>query len=352
VDRYSEALEAGNNHRATFLEQLEELLNAERKSADAFRARAGEENLSSLDAYQTSNESRRQQFRELLGWPLTYKHQNAASLRRELVAEDDRGRIFRIWIEVLSGVETYGLLLLPHAEGRFPLVVCQHGGGGTPEQCCGLQNTSTVANVPWRLVERGIAVFAPQLPMWENKYGPAVDRNQIDRQFKMLGGSAAALDVCQISRSLDALSACPEIDGSRIGMTGVSWGGFCAMVAAAVDLRIKVALSSCFFNDRYKYDLVAATWLDSARSFLDAEIAALVCPRPLCIELGLQDEQFSVEEARAEVAKVRSLYQSLGVEERFRYRQHPDGHEFDKSDGGIDFLARWLEVADGNDNRG
>ena len=46
---------------------------------------------------------------------------------------------------------------------------------------------------------------------------------------------AAALDIHQIRRSLDALSGREEIDASRIGMMGLSWGGFYTLVTAAIE---------------------------------------------------------------------------------------------------------------------
>ena len=178
--------------------------------------------------------------------------------------------------------------------------------------------------------------------MWQEEFGPPVERDRLDRQLKQLGGSIAALDIYQIRRSLDALSSLEDIDESRIGMMGLSWGGFYTLVSAALDTRIKVALTSCFFNSRYKYDLAPAVWFGSATSFLDAEIASLICPRRLYIEVGRRDHLFTVEAARPEAEKVSTMYKALQIESRFRYHEHEGGHEFDKEDEGVEFLTGWL----------
>ena len=80
----------------------------------------------------------------------------------------------------------------------------------------------------------------------------------------------------------------------------------------------------------------------SANSFHDAEIAGLVCPRPLYIEVGARDDLFDVASARPDADKVRTTYAALGMEDRFRYREHDGDHEFDKADDGIDFLESWM----------
>ena len=76
-----------------------------------------------------------------------------------------------------------------------------------------------------------------------------------------------------------------DIDGDRIGMIGLSYGGFYTLFAAALDVRIGAAVSSCFFNNRKMYDFVDWVWFNAANQFMDAEVGALVCPRPLYVEV-------------------------------------------------------------------
>ena len=263
-------------------------------------------------------------------------------MRQEFVAEDELGRLFRVWIRALPEVEAYGLLFIPNSSGSFPLVISQHGGGGTPELCSNLFQPANYNDMSRRVLRRNCAVFAPQLPMWREDFGPPIERERMDRQLKQLGGSTAALNIHLIRRSLDALSIREDIDESRIGMMGLSWGAFYTLVTTAIDTRIKVALSSCFFNNRYKYDLAPAVWFDAANLFLDAEIACLICPRPLYIEVGRRDDLFTVETARPEAERVSAMYKELGIDSRFRYHEHEGGHEFDKVDEGIEFLTSWL----------
>ena len=127
-------------------------------------------------------------------------------------------------------------------------------------------------------------------------------------------------------------------------MIGLSYGGFYTLFAAALDVRIKAAVSSCFFNNRYKYDFADWAWFNAGNRFMDAEVGALVCPRPLYIEVGGKDALFNVRHARPEVRKLAAIYQRLGVPDMFHYEEHPEGHGLDKSDQNVDFLCRHLGV--------
>jgi dienelactone hydrolase len=196
-----------------------------------------------------------------------------------------------------------------------------------------------------RVLRRGCAVFAPQLLLWNpDTFGPKYDRIRIDQQLKHLGGSITALEIYRLQRSLDYLATRPEIDAGRTGMIGLSYGGFYTLFAAAVETRIKVAVSSCFFNNRKVYDWADWTWFDAANTFMDAEVAMLVCPRRLYIEVGKKDELFNVKYALPEANKVKKAYAQLGIPERFVYHEFHGVHELDKGNGGIDFLCNGLGI--------
>ena len=281
----------------------------------------------------------------MLGWPLTRRRPAAPpAVREEPVATDELGSIARLWITTLPGLELYGILFTPPGPGPHPLVISQHGGGGTPELCSGFFGSANYNDQTRRVLRRGCAVFAPQLGLWNDTYGPPNQRDALDRQLKQLGGSVAGLDVYQLSRALDHLLARPGIDGTRAGMIGLSWGGFYTLLTAALEPRLRAALASCYFSERTVYDHPPAVWFGAAQRFFDAELAALVCPRALCVEVGAKDTLFDVKHAGPEAAKVTRTYAALGLGDRWRYVEHPGGHELDKDDASIEFLVRHLRA--------
>ena len=342
---YSESPDAANEHRGRMLREVHTLLRREQRKADKRRARFFAPDFRSIPAYESSLREYRKELARMLGWPLTEPLRNdVPSAVIKPVGEDDLGRIYRIWIKTLPGLHTYGLFFLPHGKGPFPLVVAQHGGMGTPELCSGFFGSANYNDMTRRVLRRGAAVFAPQLLLWSpDKFGPKYDKDAIDRRFKQIGGSLAALELHRIIRSLDYFVTRKDIAPNRIGMIGLSYGGFYTLFAAALDRRIRAAVSSCFFNDRKTYDFPDWSWFGAANRFLDAEVGAMVCPRPLYIEVSKKDEIFDVRLARPEAEKLAAVYRRLRIPERFRYKEHDEGHELDKADDGIDFLFRHLD---------
>ena len=272
MEFYKEAPDAGNEFRKTMLEEVEALVSKEQSEADKRRQEYFQPDFSSLDSYQQSTVKYRNKLKEILGWPLT-ELQTASSVPKathQEVAEDSLSRISRVFIETLPGVHTYGIFFRPHGNGPFPLAIAQHGGGGTPELISNFFGSGNYNNMTQRLLKRGIAVFAPQLLLWNSDtFGPKHERDIVDRRLKQVGGSLAALELYRIFRSLDYFSAHKDIDSERIGMIGLSYGGFYTLFASALDMRIKAAVSSCFFNNRKEYNFVDWVWFNSANYLLD-----------------------------------------------------------------------------------
>jgi hypothetical protein len=343
LNLYSEEPTVGNPYREEFLSQVENLINHQYAQAEKNRAAFFKPDMSSVAAYESSLEPYRQKYCEMLGWPLTQSRpESVPTVREKYVATDDLGSITRMWIGVLPGLELYGILFLPPDPGSVPLVISQHGGLGTPEFCSNFFGSANYNDMTRRVLRHGVAVFAPQLFRWDEKYGRRPEYGQLDQKCKQLGGSLVALEIYMLQRALDYLTTREDIISDRIGMIGLSYGGFHTLYGTAAETRIKVAFSSCFLNDRRRYGLGDKGWYNAANLFFDTEVAGLICPRPLYIELGLHDELFDVESARPVAEKVLIFYQTLGIPERCVYYEHPGVHELDKGDGGIQFLIENL----------
>ncbi len=343
-----ESLAVGRPHRERMLAEMEALVKRERATADRRRREYFRPAGGTPAAYARSLGKYRRDFYALLGWPLSPAPESPArpTARRELVGEDELGKVYRLWIRTLPGLETYGLYFVPSAAGPHPLMLCQHGGLGTPELVGGLLGgTANYNDMVLRVRRRGFAVFAPQLQLWSENYGPANQRQNFDAHLKQLGGSITALEIYRLRRSLDYLCERPEIEAKRVGMVGLSYGGHFTLFTTAADPRIKAALSSCFFNDRYAYNWADWTWKGAAQKFLDPEVVGLICPRPLWIEVGVKDELFNVAGARRQAGRVRTYYRAAGVPKHFTFRAFAGGHELDRDEAGLDFLCQHVRAA-------
>jgi len=327
---------SGRAWRETLLQEVDQLIVARRAEADAIRhAQKGA----------SSPAESRQAIRTLLGWPLAdFVSQPSREAEETPAVEDDLGKVLRLRISTLPGVSTYALLCLPPGPGPFPCVIAQHGGLGTPEMLLGLTgNSENYRNFGRRLRARGFAVLAPQLCLsWGADWGPKRDQIDLENSLRHLGGSLAALETTRILRCLDYLDAHPAIATGRIGMAGLSYGGFYTLIAAALDVRIRAAYCSCFLNHRYTYPWGDLVWRGSAFQFLDAEIATLIAPRPLYADIGLSDEVFLSDGVPPVADEIKDAFRRAGSVENFVFQAREGGHEFDPADGPLDFLQENL----------
>ena len=158
----------------------------------------------------------------------------------------------------------------------------------------------------------------------------------------MLGGAFAALEVRMIMASMDALCRRSDVDTSRVGMLGLSYGGLYTLLTSAADTRIKVACSSCAFNDTLNVKMKDWGWFASANCFSLVEIAKLTCPRPLYIEVGSKDELFAAARAEELAPEGEAAYETLNIRDKFRFRVFEGVHELSTQEDSIEFLMKYL----------
>ena len=338
----------GLNIRKNQADQLVNLLEELRLKSAAKRKKFFAPDTRSIESYVRDTQALRNEFKSMLGWPLTgYEPSGFEPIAKEnSLAEDDLSKIFQLSIEVLPGLSCEGILMVPHRPGPHPLAFVFHGGQGIPELPSGLMPYGNYGNIGRRVLERGFAVFCPQLfvwSAWDQGFDPKIERQKMDASLKQMGSSITAVELFKISRALDYFEQRSDIDATNACTFGLSYGGFYALFTAATDPRIKAAASSCYLNDRFTIDWSDWTWFDSGNRFIDAEVAALVCPRPLYIEVGQTDELFDVALARKEAARITPFYRDLGIEANFQYREFPGGHEASADPDAIDFLENALK---------
>jgi dienelactone hydrolase len=138
----------------------------------------------------------------------------------------------------------------------------------------------------------------------------------------------------------------PEIDGKRIGMTGLSWGGFYTLHVAALFPEIKVAVPSGNFRE---HELVLNRVDDPENRvesnhfmmFGNAQVAGMVCPRPLMVQMGAEDTLFDLEGVRREAKKAAVYYEKLGIGDLYEYSEHAGGHVFE-NESIFQFFQKYL----------
>ena len=228
---------------------------------------------------------------------------------------------------------------------KAPLVVFQHGGGGTPELASDFYGKNNYNHGVRRVVNRGVAVLLPQLLIWsqeesETQRAHPIDynRDELDKDLKRFGMSVTGFEIAAIMRCIDYAVTLPEIDGERIGMTGLSYGGYFTLYTMAADTRIKAGYAVGAFNDRDSYPRFDWTYFGGSLRFHDAEVAALCAPRRLAIQIGKADSVFNYETGLMEMERIRDYFSAYGATDGLKLSVWDGGHTYSDDDECFDFF--------------
>jgi uncharacterized protein len=132
-------------------------------------------------------------------------------------------------------------------------------------------------------------------------------------------------------RALDFLDSLPEVDGSRIGVTGASGGASQIIFLAAVDPRVKASMPVVMVSSRYSghercEDGMKIRDVIGEEDTNNAEIAAVVAPRPLMIVSDGSDwTKHFPEEDFPYIQRIYELYDAVeNVHNRHLPNEHHD----------------------------
>ena len=340
----------GTEYRNAYFQGV--LRTVARKAEEARRIRDRE---TSPEAVARDREGYRRRFVEMLGWPLNaYTPGPAPKSRKEPVEETEALRIYRLSLETLPELWFSGLIYEPkERKANAPLAIINPGGSYCAEDLVahGDYECEQYRNIGGRALEQGMMLYAPQFLLWidgtEEFKHPAA-RQHLDAKLKSLGGSIAALEIFNVRKAIDYFVESESIDPQRIGMMGLSYGGFYALYISAAETRIKSTFSSSFFCDRFcseteptgcRFDWL---WPNSANTFFDAEVAALIAPRALYIENGVRDPLFPIEKVREETERLKPFYRAAEAEEKLLMHIGENGHRVSDGDLGFDFFVKNL----------
>ncbi len=193
---------------------------------------------------------------------------------------------------VFASVWGEGLLLQPLGESKATIIAVPDADH-TPEQIAGIApGVPEDAQFARRLAEQGCTVLVPVLvdrrTTWSgttllDRWTNLPHREWIYRQAFEVGRTLAGYEVQKVLCALDALGV---TDRTKCGIAGSGEGGLIALHAAALDPRLDATLVGGYFGpheqlwtepldrNRFRYQ----------RDFGNAELAALIAPRPLIVE--------------------------------------------------------------------
>jgi hypothetical protein len=258
-------------------------------------------------------------------WPLPERTPLSPVIRGAV----DRGdyTVEKVWFESLPGHVVSGNLYRPKGggEARRPAVLSPHGHWADGRFCeLGDQD----GNDRWPLQARcaqlarlGCVVFQHDMVGYGDSTALRHGQGFEDVQALLDGASFLGLQLWNSIRALDFLCALPDVDSTRIGVTGASGGGTQTFLLCAVDPRPVAAFPAVMVSNRMQGGCVCENAPTLRLGTDNVELAALIAPRPLGLS-GANDWTVAIEsEGLPELKRVWALY---GHEERVTARCWPE----------------------------
>jgi len=249
---------------------------------------------------------------------------------------------------------------------KRPGILAAHGHGGGKDDVVGINHGDpedadrigrTNYDYARQAAERGYVVIAPDwLPFGERRPPDLWTRasrdpcNVVGMAWAYFGYTLLAQNIWDGMRAVDILASRPEVDASRLGVLGLSYGGTMTTHLAINDPRLKVAIISGYLSSvrgdaitmRGKGNFCGAQHVPQLLRYGDiAEMAGLIAPKPLLVEAGQKDDCFIIEDARQAFQCTKAIYDAAGCSDRLAYDEHPGEHSW-HGVAAWEWLERWL----------
>jgi dienelactone hydrolase len=260
--------------------------------------------LSSPEAYSSSVEPNRANFRSILG--AVDEREPVSMEKRNRIGETDKYVVYEVRWPVLKEVtprpalqnwpeldvpgKIFGEGLLLEAKG-IPngYAIAIPDADQAPEDIAGL-NSRIEKNSQFarRLAENGLTVVVPVVIDRTNRWSRNTNRpsrSWIYSQTHEMGRTVTGYEVQKMEAVIDWFEK-QNSDDAKIGIAGYGEGGLLAFYTAALDKRVTTTLVSGYFAPRekvWKEPIYRNVW-GLLKEFGDAEIASLIAPRSLVVE--------------------------------------------------------------------
>src|SRR5512136_119766 len=275
-------------------------------------------------------------------------------------------RVEKVVFESLPGIHVPALVYVP-AGGAMPkpavLVACGHSPEGKAFR--------NYQEISVRLARRGYIVICwdpigqgERSQFWDQARGRS-RYNLVCGEHAVLGNLAslagmnlARWEIWDGMRAADLLLSRPDVDPTRISITGTSGGGFQAAHIGALDDRIHVVVPSCYITalpmrmaNRIFEDPDSDPEQDPYRSVSagvdHAGLLLLVHPRPLMIAAAVKDF-VPIEGTRRTFREVRDIYRRFGAGARIAMTEAFHEHRFsdENQDASFAFLDRFNALSE------
>jgi hypothetical protein len=235
--------------------------------------------------------------------------------------------IRKLWIEIVPGLTVPALLYVPDTlNGQVPVFL--NLTGHDPQG----KATDTTQARCIHMARQGVICLNPEWFGMGQLNQPEFGHGRLN-QLDLCGTSGVSLFYLLLSRSLDVLLSQEHADPQRVGVAGLSGGGWQTILISALDTRVTLCNPVAGYSGfRTRMDNLSDLG-DSEQTPVDlgtcgdyTVLTALLAPRPALLTYNDQDDCcFATSHALPPLLDAaRPIYQLLGQETKLRSHTNAD----------------------------
>jgi dienelactone hydrolase len=277
----------------------------------------------------------REQLLKCLGGP--WPERGDLRPKIEQTSQKDGYRLEKVTYEVESNDRVPAYLLVPDgisATSPAPAVAVWHQHNG--EWHLGKSEPAGLAGNPMHhtgvaLAKLGYVVLCPDALCFEDRQDPEKKlKGGNYERFEFLrlvvaGRSMAWKNILDMRRAIDYLVTRPEVKVDALGCYGHSMGSTHAWLVGPWEPRLKCIIGNCCLPTyaaihRTKLLHCFPNFIPGLHQYGDTpDIAALIAPRALHLNLGEKDDGSPIDEVRQGIQTIAAAYKAAGTENRFTW---------------------------------
>jgi dienelactone hydrolase len=299
--------------------------------AEAARLRKDDEAPATLKDWMGRRKTLVTAMREAMGeWPAKpepVEAKNVGTLKRKGFT------IEKLLLKTRPDVWMSANLFLPEGAKKVPGVLCVHGHWGMARR------EPTVQMRALGLVKLGFAVLLVDA-FGAGERAPVIRKGSyhgalLGASLWPAGQTLLGVQVFDNRRAADYLASRPEVDGTKLGITGASGGGNQTMYAGALDSRFSAVVPVCSVGTYQAYLKIACCMCEvlpgALRFTEEGDVLGLVAPRALMVISATKDSfQFSVGEAKKSLERARAIFKLHGKEDSLSHTVIDSGHNYNR----------------------
>ena len=254
-----------------------------------------------------------------------YPEKTPLNPRRELVGHFEGYSLYKIMFESYPGLWSTGNLYLPSpSDGPHPAIL--NVIGHWSEQRLTRMDTADYPQQLANFARMGfVCLVTDMIGMVDSRQ---LSHNYGREERELWCSNGLGVQLWNNIRALDLLCSLPEVDATRIGVTGASGGGSQTLFLSLLDERIKAAAPINMISLHMQGGCQCENAAGLRRHTTNTEMCAMLAPRPLFLAGSTED--WTKYQETEEFPAIRDVYALYGAESMVDHYYQIAPHQYNE----------------------